>query len=109
MDDLLNKILEFRSQRDWRQFHNPKDLSISVVLEASELLENFQWKNNDEAIKNNLENIKKEIADVFIYLLLLSHELDVDIKTTVLDKIKENEKKYPIEKAMGSNKKYTDL
>ncbi|QXJ37200.1 MazG-like family protein [Parageobacillus caldoxylosilyticus] len=109
MKHLQQKIIEFRDARNWKQFHTPKDLAISLSLEAGELLENFQWKSSEEAVKTNLENIKDEIADVVIYALLLSHELGIDVEKAVIDKIKKNEQKYPIEKSFGSKKKYTEL
>ncbi|GLH63077.1 nucleotide pyrophosphohydrolase [Parageobacillus sp. G301] len=109
MKHLQQKIIEFRDARNWKQFHTPKDLAISLSLEAGELLENFQWKSSEEAVKTNLENIKDEIADVVIYALLLSHELGIDLEKAVIDKIKKNEQKYPIEKSFGSKKKYTEL
>ncbi|KYD21406.1 MULTISPECIES: nucleotide pyrophosphohydrolase [Anoxybacillaceae] len=109
MKHLQQKIIEFRDARNWKQFHTPKDLAISLSLEAGELLENFQWKSSEEAVKTNLENIKDEIADVVIYALLLSHELGIDMEKAVMDKIKKNEQKYPIEKSFGSKKKYTEL
>ncbi|GAJ40484.1 nucleotide pyrophosphohydrolase [Saccharococcus caldoxylosilyticus] len=109
MKHLQQKIIEFRDARNWKQFHTPKDLAISLSLEAGELLENFQWKSSEEAVKTNLENIKDEIADVVIYALLLSHELGIDMEKAVVDKIKKNEQKYPIEKSFGSKKKYTEL
>ncbi|RAK15243.1 MazG-like nucleotide pyrophosphohydrolase family protein [Anoxybacillus vitaminiphilus] len=74
MKHLQQKIIAFRDARNWRQFHNPKDLAISLTLEAGELLENFQWKTSEEAVQANFENIKDELADVVIYALLLSHE-----------------------------------
>jgi NTP pyrophosphatase (non-canonical NTP hydrolase) len=109
MKHLQQKIIEFRDARNWKQFHTPKDLAISLSLEAGELLENFQWKSSEEAIQTNLENIKDEIADVVIYALLLSHELGIDLEKAVIDKIKKNEQKYPVEKSFGSKKKYTEL
>jgi NTP pyrophosphatase (non-canonical NTP hydrolase) len=109
MKHLQQKIIEFRDARNWKQFHTPKDLAISLSLEAGELLENFQWKSSEEAIETNLENIKDEIADVVIYALLLSHELGIDVEKAVIDKIKKNEQKYPIEKSFGTKKKYTEL
>jgi NTP pyrophosphatase (non-canonical NTP hydrolase) len=109
MKHLQQKIIEFRDARNWKQFHTPKDLAISLSLEAGELLENFQWKSSEEAVKTNLENIKDEIADVVIYALLLSHELGIDLEKAVIDKIKKNEQKYPFEKSFGSKKKYTEL
>ncbi|WP_445662335.1 nucleotide pyrophosphohydrolase [Bacillus sp. FSL W8-1127] len=95
---LQQKIIEFRDARNWSQFHNPKDLAISLSLEAGELLENFQWKSSEEAVEVNFENIKDEIADVVIYALLLSHELEIDLEEAIKEKIKKNEQKYPIEK-----------
>ena len=109
MKHLQQKIIEFRDARNWKQFHTPKDLAISLSLEAGELLENFQWKSSEEAVKTNLENIKDEIADVVIYALLLSHELGIDVEKAVIDKINKNEQKYPIEKSFGTKKKYTEL
>jgi NTP pyrophosphatase (non-canonical NTP hydrolase) len=108
MEEIIKQIIKFRDDRDWGKFHNPKDLSISLSLEASELLENFQWKDNDAALQN-IDHIKEELADVFIYSILLSHELNIDVKQIIIDKLKKNNEKYPIEKAFGSNKKYTEL
>jgi NTP pyrophosphatase (non-canonical NTP hydrolase) len=104
---LTKNIVNFRDERNWRQFHNPKDLAISLSLEAGELLENFQWKSSEEAVAENLENIKDEIADVVIYAILLSHELGINIEQAIQDKIEKNKQKYPVEKAFGSRKKYT--
>ncbi|HDR8129177.1 TPA: nucleotide pyrophosphohydrolase [Bacillus cereus] len=105
----LEQILKFREDRNWKQFHNPKDLAISLSLEASELLENFQWKNSEEAMEKNFENIKDELADVLIYSILLADEINVDIEELILGKIEKNARKYPVEKAYGSNKKYKEL
>ncbi|WP_144466163.1 nucleotide pyrophosphohydrolase [Bacillus sp. FDAARGOS_235] len=107
--NISEKILKFLDDRDWKQFHNAKDLAISLSLEASELLENFQWKSSEEAAEKNLENIKDELADVLIYSILLADQIDVDIEKLILNKIEKNEKKYPVEKAYGSNKKYDEL
>ena len=109
MKKLIQKIVEFRDSRNWKQFHNPKDLAISLTLEASELLENFQWKTSDEGVTVNLQRIQDELADVLIYALLLSNKLNINPEQAVIDKIKKNEEKYPIEKAYGSNKKYNEL
>lgn len=106
---ILEKVLKFRDDRNWKQFHNPKDLAISLSLEASELLENFQWKSSEEAVDKNLENIKDELADVLIYSILLADQINVDIEEMIVNKIEKNEKKYPVEKAYGSNKKYDEL
>lgn len=109
MDELTKKIIAFRDERNWAQFHNPKDLAISLNLEASELLELFQWKGNEEAIEENLDKMKHELADVIIYALTLSHELGIDIEEAITNKIQKNADKYPIEKSYGLSKKYTEL
>jgi len=109
MKELIQKVVMFRDKRNWKQFHNAKDLAISLSIEASELLENFQWKTSEEAVKENLEDIKDEVADVVIYAMLLSNELDFNLEEVIEQKIKKNEEKYPIEKAYGSNKKYNEL
>ncbi|WP_371411798.1 nucleotide pyrophosphohydrolase [Bacillus toyonensis] len=107
--ELTDKVIQFRDDRNWKQFHNPKDLTISLSLEASELLENFQWKSSEEAINKNIENIKDELADVLIYSILLANDLELDIEEIVKNKIEKNESKYPVEKAYGVKTKYTDL
>ncbi|MFG0215701.1 nucleotide pyrophosphohydrolase [Brevibacillus porteri] len=109
MNSIITKVIRFRDERDWKQFHNPKDLAISLSLEASELLENFQWKSSEEAITKNSENIKAELADILIYSILLANELNLNIEEIILEKLARNELKYPIEKAYGTNKKYTEL
>jgi NTP pyrophosphatase (non-canonical NTP hydrolase) len=109
VEKVLEEILSFRKERDWEQFHNPKDLVISLSLEASELLENFQWKDSQEALKENMDNIKDELADVLIYSLMLANDLDLDVSEIILNKVQKNAKKYPVEKALGTNKKYTEL
>ena len=110
--NLTKRIKKFRDERDWKQFHSPKDVALSLVLEAVEVLEHFQWKNEEEVqryiIKNKAE-IGEELADVLYWVFLMSHDLKIDIKEALEKKIMENEKKYPIEKARGSNKKYTEL
>lgn len=111
---LKEKILQFRNDRDWGQFHTLKDLIISLNLEASELLEITQWK-NEEAVEEKLgdpdflEELKDECADIFIYLLLISEKADIDLAEEVLKKIKLNEKRYPVKKSYGSSKKYNKL
>ncbi len=104
--ELQNAIVHFREERDWKQFHNPKDLAICLSIEASELLETFLWKSSDEA---NQDHIKDELADVLNIALLLAHELEVDVKEIVMDKLAKNAAKYPVDKAKGSNRKYTEL
>lgn len=110
---ILEKLLDFRRKRDWEQFHKPKDLAISVVLEAAELLEEFQWKNDAEVkrylAEGGLSRVKEEIADIAIYIAILSHDLGVDLLEEMEKKIRKNEEKYPIEKSKGSAKKYDKL
>ena len=108
--DLTQKILKFRNDRDWKQFHNPKDLAISLSLEASEVLEHFQWKNKEEMeehVKKHREEIGEELADTLILVLLMANEMKIDIKTATIKKLEKNSKKYPVEKAKGKNLKYT--
>ena len=109
---VTHKLLEFRKKRDWGKFHKPKDLAISLILEASELLEHFQWKSEDEVkkyIKDYKEEVAEELADVFNWVLLLSHDLKIDIIEASLKKIEKNSKKYPTAKAKGKYTKYTKL
>ncbi len=106
IENIINKLIEFRNDRDWSQFHNSKDLSIALSIEANELLELFLWKNAENA---DIEKIKDELADVFSYAFLLAEKYNLDIEKIILDKIKKNELKYPIEKAKGTAKKYTEL
>ncbi|MCU4712936.1 nucleotide pyrophosphohydrolase [Bacillus cereus] len=105
----IKEILKFRDDRDWKQFHNPKDLTISLSLEASELLENFQWKSSEDAIEQNFENIKEELADVLIYSILLADQMNLDIEEVIQNKLEKNKRKYPVKKSIGSNKKYNEL
>ncbi|WP_044810239.1 nucleotide pyrophosphohydrolase [Bacillus toyonensis] len=107
--NIIKEILKFRDDRDWKQFHNSKDLTISLSLEASELLENFQWKSSEDAIEQNLENIKDELADVLIYSILLADQMNLDIEEVIQSKLEKNKRKYPVGKSFGSNKKYNEL
>ncbi|MCA9332648.1 nucleotide pyrophosphohydrolase [Candidatus Saccharibacteria bacterium] len=110
MDEITKKIVEFVKARDWEQFHNPKDVAISLSLEASEVLEHFQWKNPqeiEEYLKNHRDEVADELFDVLYWVLLMSHYLDVDLKKAFKRKMIENESKYPAEKARGSHAKYT--
>jgi len=110
--DLIKRILSFRDARDWKQFHNPKDVALSLVLEATEVMEHFQWKNKEEIekyIKTNKTEIGEELADVLYWVLLMSHDLKIDILGALENKILKNEKKYPVEKAKGKHTKYNKL
>lgn len=108
MEHTIEKIIQFRDERDWKQFHNPKDLAISLMLEAAELLENFQWKTSDEAIAKSMTNIEDELADVLIYAVLLADNLGIPIERTILNKIEKNEAKYPVDRFKGSSRKYNE-
>ena len=102
-------IKEFIKQRDWEQFHDPKNLAISLSLESSEVLELFQWTKDNEINKNKVTNLKDELADVYYWLLLLADHYDIDIDEALEEKIKKNEKKYPTEKSKGSSEKYSEF
>jgi len=103
---LTDDVLRFRDARDWKQFHNPKDLALALSIEAAELNELFLWKSPDAADR---KLIAEELADVFIYSLLLAHESGVDIADAVEKKLRANKKKYPVKKAKGSARKYTEF
>jgi NTP pyrophosphatase (non-canonical NTP hydrolase) len=110
--EMTQAIEDFRIARDWKQFHNPKDLALSLALEAAEVVEHFQWKTDEEIkkyINENRNDVGDELADVFYWVLLLSHDLDIDIVEAFKRKMKENAEKYPVEKAKGKHDKYTDL
>lgn len=104
--EITQALLEFRDERDWAQFHNPKDLALALNIEAGELLESFLWKSAEQA---NQDEIREELADVFAYAFLLANSYGLDVKQIVLEKIKQNALKYPIEKSKGVAKKYTEL
>lgn len=104
--EITQALLKFRNERDWEQFHNPKDLALAINVEAGELLELFLWKNSESA---NTEKIKEELADVFAYAFLLAEKYKLDVKEIVLEKIVKNGEKYPVEKAKGTAKKYDEL
>ena len=109
MKELIDLINQFRDERDWRKFHNEKDLAISISLEASELLELFQWKQSEEVVEKSLKEIKEELADVFMYSLMMADNLNLDVDDIIKNKLDLNERKYPVEKSRGSNKKYNEL
>lgn len=106
IEQLQAKVVEFTQERDWDQFHNPKDLAIAISIEASELLEAFLWKNPEDAKQ---EKIKEELADILNYSLLLADKCGFDVYEIVMEKLKQNAEKYPVEKAKGSAKKYNEL
>ena len=116
MEDKLSviskKVIQFRDARDWEQFHDPKNLAEAISIESAELLEKFLWTTTDKAYdmdNQKLEDIKEEIADIMIFLIYLCNGLNIDLAQAVESKIEINEKKYPVEKAKGSSKKYKEL
>ena len=106
LEELREVIVQFTQERDWDQFHNGKDLALALSIEAAELNEAFLWK---DASKVNVEKVKEELADIFNYAILIADKYDLDIKQIVLDKIKRNAEKYPVDKAYGSARKYNEL
>jgi len=109
---LTKRIIDFRDARDWKQFHNPKDVALSLSLESAEVLEHFQWKNGkelEEYVKTHKGHISEELADVFYWILLMSHDLEIDISKALSNKMDKNEEKYSVEKAKGNHKKYTEI
>ncbi|MEK9178405.1 MAG: nucleotide pyrophosphohydrolase [Patescibacteria group bacterium] len=109
---LTNKIVKFRNKRNWKQFHNPKDVALSLVLEATEVMEHFQWKNDSEIkehIRKSREEISEELADVLYWVLLMSNDFKIDIKKALENKMRKNEKKYPVNKAKDKHDKYNKI
>lgn len=102
----IEKLLKFRDERDWEQFHNSKDLALALSIEASELLEVFLWRKNEDFNKDKLE---EELADVFMFGLLLATKNNIDINKIILNKLQKNAEKYPIDKAKGKSDKYDEL
>jgi NTP pyrophosphatase (non-canonical NTP hydrolase) len=106
MKKLIEALIKFRDERNWDQFHNPKDLAIALNIETSELLELFLWKKADEA---DTEKVREELADVFAYALLIANKYNLDIEEIILEKIQKNAFKYPVSKSKDSAKKYNEL
>ncbi len=105
-DEIKQALINFRNERDWEQFHNPKDLALAINVEAGELLELFLWKTPEEA---NRDKVKEELADILAFSFLLAEKYGFDIKDIVMEKIRINGEKYPIDKSKGSAKKYNEL
>ena len=105
----VEAVKNFRDERDWRQFHNPKDLAISISLEASELLEIFQWSADDLECAEKIEQIKEELADVLCYSILLADRCGLDLDGIISAKVRKNAEKYPVSAARGNKAKYTEL
>jgi NTP pyrophosphatase (non-canonical NTP hydrolase) len=106
IDAIMGELIKFRDDRDWEQFHNPKDLALAISVEAGELLELFLWK---EAAEAKVEKVKEELADVLTFSFLLAHKYGLDIKQIMLEKMSANAKKYPVDKAKGNARKYNEL
>lgn len=112
LDETIKKIIEFREERDWEQFHDPKNLAEAISIEAGELLEQFLWSTTEESRKvadSKLEKVKEEISDILIFLVYMCNTLGIDLATEVEKKMEANRKKYPVDKSKGTSKKYTDL
>ena len=108
-DETIRRVLKFRDDRDWRQFHTPKDLAISLTLETAELLEVFQWSGADLECRDKLERIREELADVMSCCVLMADVCGLDLDEILREKVAKNEAKYPVEKARGRADKYTEL
>ena len=108
-DETIRRVIQFRDDRDWRQFHTPKDLAISLSLEAAELLEVFQWSGTDLACRARLDRIREELADVLSYCVLMADVCGLDLDEILNEKVDKNTAKYPVEKARGNAAKYTEL
>lgn len=107
--EITKALVDFRDERDWKQFHDTKNLAIALSIEVAELNELFLWKTNKELEEVDLKRLKEELADVFAYAFLLAEKHQLDVKQIVLDKIARNAEKYPVEKAKGTATKYTEL
>ena len=107
--ETIDQVLKFRDDRNWKQFHNPKDLAISISLEAAELLEVFQWSAEDVVCEEKIDKIREELADVLNYCILMADAYGLDMDEIIVEKVKRNGVKYPVEKAVGRREKYTEL
>ena len=108
---LTKQIIEFRNERNWQQFHKPKDMALSLVLESTELLEHFQWKSEPEAdthVSQESKALGEELADVLYWTLLMAHDFGIDLSQAFARKMVINKEKYPVDKFKGSNRKYDD-
>jgi dCTP diphosphatase len=111
LTELKHRLRQFADERDWDQFHSPKNLSMALIAEAAELVEHFQWLTEEESSQLNgdkLEEVRQELADIQIYLVRIADKLNVDLLEAVEEKIKINEEKYPADKVKGQHKKYTE-
>lgn len=108
-EETIQQVLKFRDERDWKQFHNPKDLALSISLEASELLEVFQWSGKDLWCTEKMDKIREELADVLNYCILMADTCGLDMDEIIQEKVRKNAEKYPVDKARGRKDKYTEL
>lgn len=106
ISQITDALVNFRNQRDWEQFHNPKDLALAISVEAGELLELFLWKEAGDA---NIDKVKEELADVLAFAFLMAERYGFDVREIVMEKIASNNKKYPVDKAWGNARKYNEL
>lgn len=107
--ETINQVLKFRDDRNWKQFHNPKDLALSISLEAAELLEIFQWSGSDTVCESKKDKIKEELADVLVYCIHMADTCGLDMDEIIQEKMKKNNEKYPVEKAKDTAKKYDEF
>lgn len=111
-EELTKAILKFRNERNWKQFHTPKDSAIALLSEATEVLDEFKWltkKETEQHLKKNKKKVADELSDVLFWVLLMYHDLRIDIKKSFFEKMEENKRKYPVSKARGKHSKYTEL
>ncbi len=111
LESIKLKLRKFADERDWNQFHSPKNLSMALIAEAAELVEHFQWlteKQSSELPENKLKEVEEELADILIYLVRIADKLDIDLLDAAANKMERNEQKYPSDKVKGSSKKYTE-
>lgn len=109
LEKLIKEVVEFRNKRNWKEYHSPKDLAISISLEASELLENFQWSTSEESLSKKMSFIKEELADVLIYCILFADSVGLNIDEIIAQKLRENDIRYPVDKSYGKKEKYNEL
>lgn len=112
LEDLTAQVVAFRDERDWKQYHSPRNLAVSIAIEAGELLETMQWSSDEtlaEDVAKRRDEIREELADVMIYCLLMAHDLGIDPAEAIESKLAHNDAKYPAAKARGRREKYTEL
>lgn len=108
-NEITKRVIDFRRERDWEQFHQIKDLLLGLNIEVGELQELFLWKSTEQLNEISIERIKEEIADIGIFLIYISNHYNIDLLEAISNKIDKNAKKYPVDKSFNSNKKYNEL